>query len=223
MIYIIGVVISAVVVALDRFTKILAVKYEVDKVIINKLLKFNLTYNTGSAFSFLGNKSWAQTFFIVITVIVLAFILALSVYSFVRYCSANLKKVEEGNKKAVLNAMLFGKEKKPHSFLLIAIPLVFGGALGNLIDRVANRKVVDFIFVFYETDIFPAIFNVADIALVVGMIMLVVYFLFLDKEAVFKAKGKKACENIDVASGFSCEENNETNETFEKIESGNEQ
>ena len=190
MIYLIGMVIAAAVVGLDRLTKFLAVKYDADKVIINKLLKFNLTYNTGSAFSFLSNKSWAQTFFIILTFIVLALILALSVYSFIKFFKANAAGVEKGDKKSLFKAVMLGKVKKPHTFLAVAVPLVFGGALGNLIDRVANKKVVDFIFVFYETDIFPAIFNVADIALVVGMIMLVFYFLFLDKEAVFKPKNK---------------------------------
>lgn len=191
MIYLIGVVIAAAVVGFDRLTKFLAVKFDADKVIINKLLKFNLTYNTGSAFSFLSGKSWAQTFFIVLTFIVLALILALSVYSFVKFYKANTVGIDKnGGFKPLFKAVMLGKEKKPHTFLAVAVPLVFGGALGNLIDRVANKKVVDFIFVFYETDIFPAIFNVADIALVVGMIMLVVYFLFLDKEAVFKPKKK---------------------------------
>ena len=200
MIYLIGIVIAAAVVGLDRLTKFLAVKYDADKVIINKLLKFNLTYNTGSAFSFLSNKSWAQTFFIILTFIVLALILALSVYSFAKFFKANTAG-EKGDKKALFKAVMLGKVKKPHTFLSIAVPLVFGGALGNLIDRVANKKVVDFIFVFYETDIFPAIFNVADIALVVGMIMLVFYFLFLDKEAVFKPKHKDAGKTAEDKNG----------------------
>ena len=191
MLYLIGIVIAAAVVGLDRLTKFLAVKYDVDKVIINKLLKFNLTYNTGSAFSFLSGKSWAQTFFIILTFIVLALILAFCVYSFVKFFKANTAGLDKnGGFKSVFKAIIGGKEKKPHTFLAISVPLVFGGALGNLIDRMANKKVVDFIFVFYETDIFPAIFNVADIALVAGMIMLVFYFLFLDKEAVFKPKAK---------------------------------
>lgn len=201
MTYLIGIVIAAAVVGLDRLTKFLAVKYDADKVIINKLLKFNLTYNTGSAFSFLSNKSWAQTFFIILTFIVLALILALSVYSFVKFFKANTAGVQKSDKKAVFKAVMLGKVKKPHTFLSVAVPLVFGGALGNLIDRVANKKVVDFIFVFYETDIFPAIFNVADIALVVGMIMLVFYFLFLDKEAVFKPKHKDADKTAEDKNG----------------------
>ena len=55
---------------------------------------------------------------------------------------------------------------------------------------------------FYNTDIFPAIFNVADIFLVVSVIMLCIYLLFLDKDALFKFKGKetKTDENTDGGS-----------------------
>ena len=42
---------------------------------------------------------------------------------------------------------------------------------------------------FYNTNIFPFIFNVADSALVIGVIMLIIYMLFLDKDAVFRIKG----------------------------------
>ena len=83
-------------------------------------------------------------------------------------------------------AYTYVKKKPISKWLAVALSLVVGGALGNLIDRVWLGKVRDFIFVFYNTDIFPAIFNVADIALVVGVIMICVYLLFLDKDAVFK-------------------------------------
>ena len=69
--------------------------------------------------------------------------------------------------------------------------MTLSGALGNMIDRIALGKVRDFIFVFYNTDIFPAIFNVADIFLVVSVIMICVYLLFIDKDAVFKFKVKE--------------------------------
>ena len=161
MIYIICILISAFVLGLDMISKHLAVLYNVDKAIIPELLNFKLTYNTVAAFSFLGEYSWAITFFVILTLITIIGILIFMVYSFVK--------------------------KKPMSkWLAVALALVVGGALGNLIDRVWLGKVRDFIFVFYNTDIFPAIFNVADIALVVGVIMICVYLLFLDKDAVFK-------------------------------------
>ncbi len=163
MIYIVCLFIALAVLGLDMLSKYLAVFYNVDKVIIPSLLKFKLTYNTGAAFSFLGEYSWAITFFIILTVLTLLGIIGYMMFAFI-------------------------KKKNLSKWLAVALALVFGGAIGNLIDRIWLGKVRDFIFVLYNTDIFPAIFNVADIALVVGVIMICVYLLFLDKDAVFKFK-----------------------------------
>ncbi len=161
MIYIICALVAVLSLGLDLLTKYLAVSNNFNVVIIPKLLKFKLTYNTGAAFSFLGEYAWAITVFIVLTILVLLAIIAFFAYKFFA--------------------------KKPLSkWLAISLALTFGGALGNLIDRIWLGKVRDFIFLFYNTNIFPAIFNVADICLVVGVIMICVYLLFLDKDAVFK-------------------------------------
>jgi signal peptidase II len=60
------------------------------------------------------------------------------------------------------------------------IPLLFilGGAIGNLIDRIrTGGKVIDFL----DFRIWP-VFNFADTAIVCGMFILVIYFLFYSKE-----------------------------------------
>jgi signal peptidase II len=57
----------------------------------------------------------------------------------------------------------------------IALSMQFGGALGNLIDRVRLHYVIDFI----DLRIWP-IFNVADSAITVGMVLLIYYLLFCD-------------------------------------------
>ncbi len=174
MIYIVCLCIAVGVLTLDMVSKAMAVSYQFNVVIIPHILKFKLNYNTGAAFSFLADKSWAITMFIAVTIIVCVAILAYFAY------------------------VIF-KKKTPSKWLLITLSMTFAGALGNLIDRIALGKVRDFIFVFYNTDIFPAIFNVADIFLVVSVIMLCVYLLFLDKDAVFnfKNKGAKTDENSD--------------------------
>ena len=177
MIYILCLCVAGFVLALDLITKTLAVSQEFNVVIIPELLKFKLTYNTGASFSFLADKPWAIYMFIVVTVIVCLAILGYFGYVIL-------------------------KKKNPSKWLLIALSMTFSGALGNLIDRIVLGKVRDFIFVFYNTDIFPAIFNVADIFLVVSVIMICVYLLFLDKDALFKLKGKetKTDENSDGSS-----------------------
>lgn len=76
--------------------------------------------------------------------------------------------------------------KTDSKWLNLSLAFIASGAIGNLIDRIVFREVRDFIYV-----TFFANFNVADIAVTVGGIMLVVYFLFLDKEAVFKSKSDK--------------------------------
>ncbi|SJM93678.1 Lipoprotein signal peptidase (fragment) [Crenothrix polyspora] len=58
---------------------------------------------------------------------------------------------------------------KPHEKLLaIALSLVLGGAIGNLIDRLAYGYVIDFLDVYYQDWHWPA-FNIADSAIVVGV------------------------------------------------------
>jgi signal peptidase II len=56
----------------------------------------------------------------------------------------------------------------------VAGALVLGGALGNLGDRLLNGGVTDFIFVHF----FPYIFNVADIAITIGGVLLAARMIF---------------------------------------------
>ncbi|MDG5788267.1 signal peptidase II [Evansella sp. AB-P1] len=62
----------------------------------------------------------------------------------------------------------------------ISLGLVLGGAIGNFIDRIFLGEVVDFLDVYIFSYNYP-IFNVADSALVVGVIMLIIYFLREEK------------------------------------------
>ncbi len=167
MFYLICLAIIGLVLTLDLISKYLVALNNSNTVVIPHLLKFYYTTNTGSAFSFLGDKEWAMPMFIALTFVVLAVILGYVVYTIV-------------------------KKKQLSKWLLVAISLVVAGAIGNLVDRISFGYVRDFIFVFYNTKIFTAIFNVADIALVVGVIMICFYLLFLDNDAVFKFKKKKA-------------------------------
>ncbi|MBQ9834308.1 MAG: signal peptidase II [Bacilli bacterium] len=71
--------------------------------------------------------------------------------------------------------------KYKQSFLLnirnkIAFGLVFGGLFGNLIDRIIHGFVKDFISVIIFNYHFP-VFNIADIAIVVGMILILIAVL----------------------------------------------
>lgn len=69
--------------------------------------------------------------------------------------------------------------KKPEGFMLnLAVVLLFSGAFGNAVDRIMYKYVVDFIDIkWFE---FP-VFNIADIAIVLGAIAAVICVMFFDK------------------------------------------
>jgi signal peptidase II len=75
---------------------------------------------------------------------------------------------------AALAAILFYFVRLPASARLprLALALVLGGAVGNLLDRVRLGYVVDFIHVYWRQHQWPD-FNVADSAITVGVILLV--------------------------------------------------
>ncbi len=111
---------------------------------------FHLTYVKNHGASF-GILQGMRIFFIITTVIVL---LIVGYY------------------------MIRGRKSQPR-FLRICLALLFGGALGNLFDRVAFSFVRD-LFEF-RFSFFPWVFNVADASLVIGSIMLGIYLLFIYK------------------------------------------
>lgn len=71
---------------------------------------------------------------------------------------------------AVVSALLW-KNGNAMNTTAIALSLVFGGALGNLWDRVASGRVIDFLDFYIGSHHWPA-FNIADSAIVVGALLL---------------------------------------------------
>ncbi len=72
------------------------------------------------------------------------------------------------------------KYAKESKLLAISLSFMLGGAIGNFIDRLFRQEVVDFVDVMIFTYDYP-IFNVADAALVIGVI-LVLIITFLDEK-----------------------------------------
>lgn len=106
---------------------------------------FNLTYvhNTGAAFSFLSQAGgWQRWFFAG---------LALTVSVIITVWLARLKKHE--------------------TLLAVALSLVLGGAVGNLVDRLLYGYVIDFLDVYYQNWHWPA-FNIADSAITLGVALM---------------------------------------------------
>lgn len=138
-------VLSALVIALDQWTKALVSAHFVYREVLAVCPGFNLTlaHNTGAAFSFLASAGgWQRWLFAGIALIVSA---GLTVW---------------------LCRLPAGKTS-----LALGIALLLGGALGNLYDRVMLGYVVDFVDVYYQQYHWPA-FNVADSAICVGAALL---------------------------------------------------
>lgn len=91
---------------------------------------------------------------------------------------------------------------KKYPLLQIAIALLLGGAIGNMIDRVANGFVVDFLeFAFVNF----AIFNLADTCITIGSAVLCIYIIIY-KDVIFSGEHNKAAEEAEIDSGGTEEE-----------------
>ena len=102
-----------------------------------------LLFNPGAAFSFLAQGSgWQRWFFIILGLVACVYIIY------------------------ILRKSLSDK------LLCIALSLILGGALGNILDRIMYGAVVDFIDLHYANWHWPA-FNVADSAICIGATLII--------------------------------------------------
>ena len=83
-----------------------------------------------------------------------------------------------------------------HFLFGFSLSLIIGGAIGNMIDRLMRGYVVDFLEATFID--FP-VFNVADICVVCGAIMMFIYVAFLDK-TLFADKPKAEKTNAKEVS-----------------------
>lgn len=122
---------------------------------------FSLTYltNKGAAFGFLAEQTgaWRHYLFLVLGAVAL-----------------------------VVIVVAWWRMRQSHPLYAISLPLIAGGAIGNLIDRLRHGAVVDFLDVYVGTYHWPA-FNVADSAICIG----VVVFLLAN---ILEEKGKHKSE-----------------------------
>ena len=131
--------------------------------VIKNFFDWRLSYNTGSAFGLFSSVTGARIFLTIVGVIALGAIL-----------------------------WMVHKGKNDQRRLMVGLGLVGGGAIGNVIDRVAFGKVTDFVVWKWYTHEWPT-FNVADAALCVGVGLL---FLDLGKQA----KEEKAKQDAEKAA-----------------------
>lgn len=137
--------VAAVVVLLDQLTKV-AIERLFDFGDVRPVTGFFnlvLTYNKGAAFSFLASASgWQKQFLTAISIAASLFIL----YLLARHGTQKL--------------------------FSLALALILGGAVGNVIDRVLHGHVIDFLDFHWRGWHWPA-FNVADSAIVCGAALLI--------------------------------------------------
>ena len=137
---------AAVLVGLDQATKWIAVNslaFGERIPVIPGFFDFTLVYNRGAAFSFLaGAGGWQRWFFTGIGIVAAVFI----VWMLARHGSQRL--------------------------FALALSLILGGAIGNVIDRVWQGKVTDFVLLYWRDWHWPA-FNVADMAITFGAALLI--------------------------------------------------
>lgn len=138
----------------DQLSKFWAAKHLIGKPIslIGDWFSFHYSENTGAAWGVLSDKTWLLALVSCIACILIALYYFLGKY-----------------------------HSKLTGFSLI---LIFTGALGNLLDRLFRGYVIDFInlnfFALFGGD-FP-IFNIADIFVTIGVALLIITLLFLEKE-----------------------------------------
>ena len=169
---VLGIVLAVALIAADQVTKFLAViflKGNNSYVLIDGVLELKYLENSGAAFGIFQNKQWA---FYIITGIIVCLIIFFWTVIFSKlknYCSFCDENPSVYSSKTYNDMIAL-------SYILMAL---FAGAIGNLIDRVINKYVVDFIYFSFIN--FP-VFNFADILVTVSAIMMVVFFIFIFKD-----------------------------------------
>jgi signal peptidase II len=140
---------SALLILADQWSKAWATAslvYRQPVPVIDGFWNWTLVHNYGAAFSFLSDAGgWQRWFFSGLAVVISA-------------------------------ALAVVLARTPRSDWRTALPfaLIIAGALGNLVDRVRYGYVVDFVDWYYGSHHWPA-FNVADSAIVVGAVLLVLF------------------------------------------------
>lgn len=137
--------VSALVIVSDQLSKLWITSHFAfgERLAILSVFDLILVYNTGAAFSFLHDAGGMQRW----------------LFSFVAIAAS------------VWIAWLLRRHAAETLFAL-ALSLILGGALGNLIDRLAYGHVVDFLLFHWNEHYFPA-FNIADSAITVGAALLI--------------------------------------------------
>ena len=150
-------VLALVIIIVDQWTKWLAetnLTFHDPVPVIEPFLNWTLAYNYGAAFSFLADAGgWQKWFFSGLALVMSLFLIIYLI-----------------------------KAPRKATLLSLGLAMVLGGAVGNLIDRLLHGHVIDFIHVHYADVWHYPIFNIADVGISLGVLLIVIDMLFLEKK-----------------------------------------
>ena len=136
------------VIIIDYFTKQYALLFD-QNYILNSFVTIYTMNNYGIAFSLFNNLDYlGQWALNILIFIILAFI---AKELFTNLASSNL--------------------------YLTGLSLILGGGLANFLDRYDNSAVTDFIILHYNDIYFHAVFNIADLSISIGAVLIIIYFM----------------------------------------------
>ena len=138
-------VLAGVLIILDQLTKLYfdGLLHYGQRIAVLPFFDFTLLYNPGAAFSFLAQADgWQRWFFTILGLVASVFIVWMM------------------------------HKNRSNNRLMLALTLILGGALGNVIDRIAYGHVVDFLLFYWKDWYYPA-FNIADTCITLGAILLI--------------------------------------------------
>lgn len=159
--------------------------------LIPKFLQFTFCYNDMAAFgSAFGLEKIISPTAIRVIFIIITFI-AIGLFSYFMYRNRGKNKLER-----------------------IALGMIIAGAAGNLVDRLFIGQVRDFVEIVYFGCNIPwaggtgfAIFNVADASLVIGVILFLIYIIFLNKAEPEEAAAAPTTDTASTESTAQTEDN----------------
>ena len=136
------------IVALDLYTKFVVSGLD-NTIRLSSFIKLHIINNYGIAFSLFDNlQDGGRKLLSLIIIIILTFV------TYELY-----------------------KNLRSSTNYLVGLSLVLGGGVANFIDRFDNGSVTDFIILHYENIYFPAVFNIADLSISIGAILIIFHLV----------------------------------------------
>ena len=136
------------VIVVDYYTKQYALLFD-QNYILNSFITIYTMNNYGIAFSLFNNLDYLGQWVLNILIFIILTFIAKELFR--NLTSSNL--------------------------YLTGLSLILGGGLANFLDRYDNSAVTDFIILHYNDLYFPAVFNIADLSISIGAVLIIIYFM----------------------------------------------